>query len=72
MRFLQEIWNFLFYLEPAVRAEFAFLGEPLAVAWRDNAEVRVFDHLCNAGLGCGQVVSKLLEVPSQTKQHVCE
>ena len=56
------------YLEPAIRADFAFLGEALAVARCDDAEVRVLDHLCNTGLGCCQIFSKVLELPSQTEQ----
>ena len=56
------------YLEPSIRAEFALLGETLAVAGRDNAEVRVLDHLGNAGLGCCQVFSEIIKLPSQTEQ----
>ena len=55
----------LSYLEPAVRAELTLLGEPLAVAWCDNTEVRVLNHLGNAGLGCRKIFSETLKLPPQ-------
>ena len=70
--YVQTCPNHSSYLEPSVRAQLAFLGKPLAVAGRNHLEVRVLDHLGNAGLGRRQFISEVIELPSQAEQQMHE